>query len=112
MKQLNTSRPQTIIGTMYYVAPEAVHGCPHTTATDIWGLGVTCFQLFTCLQYPFDYDIPGDMPQDQVQIHILKTNHEADWQPRWPDGMNPAVRDFLGRMLERDPLTRATAEEL
>merc|ERR1712093_370485 len=42
-----TPRPQTSTGTSPYLAPETLHGGPHTTATDIWGLGVTCFQLFT-----------------------------------------------------------------
>lgn len=50
-----TQVAMTVVGTPYYMAPEACQSAPYTTKSDIWALGCICYELCT-LQQPFRAD--------------------------------------------------------
>eukprot|EP00965_Chrysotila_dentata_P123149 4070847-Pleurochrysis_carterae.AAC.1 len=43
---------RTLIGTPYYLSPEAVEGRPYSQPSDVWSLGVLLYQL-AALKLPF-----------------------------------------------------------
>ena len=96
------------MGSILFLAPEQWQGKKGSRdaysvkgeATDIWALGVTLFFLLT-FQYPYECDNPGLMRQ---KIN----NEEIDFSPI----KNDSVRHVLQRLLYKDPLKRATLEEL
>ena len=45
----------TVVGTPYYLAPEACQSNPYTTKSDIWALGCVIFELCS-LKPPFNAD--------------------------------------------------------
>src|SRR5215467_11688220 len=54
-------------GTLYYMAPEQFEGRPITPATDIFSLGVVCFEALT-RRRPF-----GGSTPDEIRAEILRT---------------------------------------
>jgi NIMA (never in mitosis gene a)-related kinase len=50
-----TQIAMTVVGTPYYLAPEACQSEPYTTKSDIWALGCVIYELCT-LQQPFKAD--------------------------------------------------------
>jgi NIMA (never in mitosis gene a)-related kinase len=46
---------QTVVGTPYYMAPEACESKPYTSKSDVWALGVILYELCT-LKKPFAAD--------------------------------------------------------
>ncbi len=45
----------SFVGTLDYMAPEMLHGRPHSTAADVWSLGVLAAELLTG-RPPFYHD--------------------------------------------------------
>lgn len=45
----------TVVGTPYYMAPEACQSEPYTSKSDVWALGVILYELCT-LKKPFEAD--------------------------------------------------------
>ena len=43
-----------MVGTTFYMAPEAVADESASYATDLWALGVIIYQMITCLLYTSD----------------------------------------------------------
>src|SRR5215468_946205 len=54
-------------GTLYYMAPEQFEGKPVTPATDVFSLGVVCFEALT-RRRPFD-----GSTGDEIRAEIMKT---------------------------------------
>lgn len=42
-----TQHAMTVVGTPYYLAPEACQSQPYTTKSDIWALGCVIYELCT-----------------------------------------------------------------
>uniref|UniRef100_F6XN12 non-specific serine/threonine protein kinase n=1 Tax=Monodelphis domestica TaxID=13616 RepID=F6XN12_MONDO len=94
---------KSLVGTPYWMAPEVISRSPYTTEVDIWSLGIMVIEMVDG-EPPYFSDSPvqamkrlRDSPPPK-----LKNSHKA----------SPVLRDFLERMLIRDPLDRATAQEL
>lgn len=86
-------------GTATYMAPETLRSC-YGPASDVWGLGVTCFRALT-----------GRLPFDAAFATVVWTL-VCERQPNY-DGVRDAdARDFVQRCLEKDPRERATVDEL
>ncbi len=89
-----------VSGTPEYLAPELVRGCPPTTASDLYGVGVILYEMLTGAA-PFT----GASSQE-----ILSRQLEDDVIPpslRRPDRAIPAVLDqIVLRALEKDPRRR------
>ncbi|KAK9409689.1 serine/threonine-protein kinase PAK 6 [Crotalus adamanteus] len=94
---------KSLVGTPYWMAPEVISRSPYTTEVDIWSLGIMVIEMIDG-EPPYFSDSPvqamkrlRDSPPPK-----LKNSHKT----------SPVLRDFLERMLTRDPLERATAQEL
>ncbi|XP_019374537.1 PREDICTED: serine/threonine-protein kinase PAK 6 isoform X1 [Gavialis gangeticus] len=94
---------KSLVGTPYWMAPEVIARVPYTTEVDIWSLGIMVIEMVDG-EPPYFSDSPvqamkrlRDSPPPK-----LKNFHRT----------SPVLRDFLERMLTRDPLERATAQEL
>ncbi|XP_072480239.1 serine/threonine-protein kinase PAK 6 [Notamacropus eugenii] len=94
---------KSLVGTPYWMAPEVISRSPYTTEVDIWSLGIMVIEMVDG-EPPYFSDSPvqamkrlRDSPPPK-----LKNSHKV----------SPVLRDFLERMLIRDPLDRATAQEL
>ncbi|XP_066490896.1 serine/threonine-protein kinase PAK 6 isoform X1 [Tiliqua scincoides] len=94
---------KSLVGTPYWMAPEVISRSPYTTEVDIWSLGIMVIEMVDG-EPPYFSDSPvqamkrlRDSPPPKI-----KNSHKT----------SPVLRDFLERMLTRDPLDRATAQEL
>lgn len=96
--------PTSLCGTPLYVAPEVLRRKPYSYPCDLWGAGVVLFILLTGYP-PFDDEddrrLYRKIRRDPVPFHLLEQNAH----------LSEACRDFLARLLEKDPSKRMTAEE-
>ncbi len=95
LKDLGVTQTEGLVGTLAYMAPEQIRGSALSTATDVYGLGVTAYQLATGT-LPF----PGP---DFLTQHV-------DCAPPDPRGVLPDLPEpwaqLLLRMLHKDPAAR------
>ncbi|EGG21702.1 putative protein serine/threonine kinase [Cavenderia fasciculata] len=91
----------SVVGTPYWMAPEIIelNGC--TTKSDIWSVGCTVIELLTG-QPPY-YDL-GPMP---ALFRIVQ-----DDCPTLPEGISPALKDWLMQCFQKDPNLRISAQKL
>jgi hypothetical protein len=96
-------RASTQIGTVDYMAPEAMHGAASTNA-DLWGLGVMLYEMLTGVR-PFAGEV-GEVIQKIITARY-------DEKPLFERGVDRAVVRVIRKMLQKDPEQRyRTAEEL
>ncbi|KAG8231090.1 hypothetical protein J437_LFUL011058 [Ladona fulva] len=100
---LPKERIREILGTPDYVAPEILHYEPISTAADMWSLGVTTYVLLTGFT-PFG----GDTDQETF-CNISKA--ELDFPEELFEDVSDQAKDFISRLLVRNPSTRPTATE-
>ncbi|NOX54450.1 MAG: serine/threonine protein kinase, partial [Planctomycetes bacterium] len=97
-------KPRQIQGTRTYIAPETIKRQPPTSATDIYSLGVTLFEVLTGSP-PFT----GTSPNDLLRRHLAM-------QPPAPSSLNPNVTPEMDRlvlrMLAKKPQDRPSAQEV
>lgn len=92
-------RAHSFCGTIEYMAPEVVKSNPngHDIAVDWWSVGVLTYELLTGAS-PFT--IEGERnTQSDISRRILKTDPPMR-------GMGPEVKDFIERLLVKDPKRR------
>ena len=92
-----------IVGSAYYVAPEVLKG-RYGKEADIWSCGVILYILLSGVP-PFW----GDSEQ-QIFDSILKGDLDLESDP-WPQ-ISDSAKDCVRRMLDPNPKTRATADQL
>lgn len=93
-------RAYSFCGTIEYMAPEVVRGGSHghDQAVDWWSVGVLTYELLTGAS-PFT--VEGEKNnQQEISRRILKT------QPPLPSELSSEVRDFISRLLVKDPRQR------
>jgi len=84
------------VGTPAYMSPEQALGHELTPASDLYALGVICFQWWTGT-LPFDADTP----------HAVLLKHALEPLPTQPlESMTPAMRAVLVRAMEKSPQAR------
>jgi tRNA A-37 threonylcarbamoyl transferase component Bud32 len=85
----------TVVGTAYYLSPEAASGSPVTPASDVYSLGVVAYE---CLagRRPF----PGDNAVAVALAHVRET------PPPLPVSVPAAVRALVLSAMEKDPTRR------
>lgn len=91
----------TVVGTPYWMAPEIIELNGATTASDIWSVGCTVIELLTG-QPPY-YDL-GPMP---ALFRIVQDDY-----PPLPEGISPALKDWLMQCFQKDPMLRVSATKL
>ena len=96
LRDLGVTQTEGLVGTLAYMAPEQIRGSRLSTATDVYGLGVTAFQLATG-RLPF----PGP---DLLAQHVESPPPDPrQVQPLLPD----AWAGLLLRLLAKDPEQRS-----
>uniref|UniRef100_A0A131X7V9 non-specific serine/threonine protein kinase n=1 Tax=Hyalomma excavatum TaxID=257692 RepID=A0A131X7V9_9ACAR len=93
-------RAFSFCGTIEYMAPEVVRGgsAGHDFSVDWWSVGVLTFELLTGSS-PFT--VEGERNnQAEISKRILKS------QPPIPDRLTGDIRDFIQRLLIKDPRKR------
>ena len=91
-------RATSFCGTIEYMAPEVVKGGGHDIAVDWWSLGVLTYELLTGAS-PFT--VEGDRnTQPDISKRILNL------EPMMPDFLGGEVKDFILRLLIKDPRKR------
>src|SRR5262245_8778175 len=85
-------------GTLYYMAPEQFEGKPVTAATDIFSLGVVCFEALT-RRKPFE-GINGDEIRAGIMRHIPPP--ASTFNP----GVNAALSQVIHAAMAKRPLHR------
>uniref|UniRef100_A0A7S4GHR1 Protein kinase domain-containing protein n=1 Tax=Eutreptiella gymnastica TaxID=73025 RepID=A0A7S4GHR1_9EUGL len=104
-RELDTTTASGVIkGTTSYLSPEVLQGSKHTSASDIWALGVVMYEIAAAVEQKSDESgnsEPGPMPvlmpgQDEIQV---------------PTGAlgNPRLEDLVTSILQKDPQQRPTA---
>lgn len=91
----------TVVGTPYYMAPEACQSNPYTAKSDVWALGVVVYELCALTQ-PFQAD----------NLLGLVFKIVSDKQPPIPDQYSPELRDLVDKMLSKDPAERPSTSEI
>ncbi|HEY6797906.1 MAG TPA: serine/threonine-protein kinase [Kineosporiaceae bacterium] len=93
------TRTGLVMGTPGYLSPELIYGDPVTAATDWWAWGATLAFAATGRQ-PF-----GTGPVEVVLERVRRGAADLD-------GVDPTLRDLLGRTLTVDPAGRPRATQL
>src|SRR5262249_47596782 len=96
------SEPLTLagkgVGTVDYMSPEQVLGCPADARSDLYGLGCTLYNLLTG-QPPF----PGGSATQKMLCHL---NNEPEPAERLRPGLPPDVAKVLRRLMAKRPEDR------
>lgn len=92
-----------IVGTPDYVAPEVLHYEPISLATDMWSIGILTYVLLSG-HSPFG----GDSKQETF-CNI--TRGTLEFPSELFEGISNSAKDFVKRLLVRDPRERLSAKE-
>ncbi|QRV92446.1 STE/STE11 kinase [Ceratobasidium sp. AG-Ba] len=97
------SKRSTFVGTPQWMAPEVILGQTYDTKADIWGLGITLYEMVT--------GAPPHADQDHMRALMLIPKLKP---PKLPDTTDASkeMRDFLALCLQMSPGDRLSAEEL
>jgi len=89
------------VGTLNYAAPEIVTHTPYIgPELDMWSLGALLLAMLSA-------NIPFDAPSDKlIARKITKAEYELS------KDLSPSLKDLLGRLLQPNPLKRATMVDL
>ncbi|GAA0799299.1 serine/threonine-protein kinase [Spirilliplanes yamanashiensis] len=92
--------PHAVVGTPYYMAPEAFHGAPTDPKVDVYALGVVLYEL-----------VVGHPPYVEDSIPELMRRHLED-RPERPDGLPDDLWSVVEACMHRDARKRPTAADL
>ncbi|XP_028854905.1 serine/threonine-protein kinase PAK 6 [Denticeps clupeoides] len=94
---------KSLVGTPYWMAPEVISKSPYGTEVDIWSLGIMVVEM-----------VDGEPPYfSETPVAAMKRlRDEPAPTVRNSQLISPVLKDFLDRMLTRDPLERASATDL
>ncbi|KAL3626787.1 CDPK-related kinase 5 [Castilleja foliolosa] len=95
-------RLNDIVGSAYYVAPEVLHRA-YSTEADVWSVGVIAYILL-CGSRPF-----WARTESGIFRAVVKAEPTYEEQP-WPT-MSSEAKDFVKRLLNKDPRKRMTAPQ-
>ncbi|KAF8690751.1 hypothetical protein HU200_041135 [Digitaria exilis] len=95
-------RFRDIVGSAYYVAPEVLKR-KSGPESDVWSIGVITYILL-CGRRPF-----WDKTEDGIFKEVLKNKPDFRRKP-WPN-ITPAAKDFVQKLLVKDPRARLTAAQ-
>ena len=91
----------TVVGTQYYMAPEACQSEPYTSKSDVWALGVILYEL-CALRQPFQ--------ADNLLGLVFKIVHD-DPDPI-PDTYSPELQELVRKLMNKDQKKRPSTAEI
>ena len=92
---------QTVVGTPYYMSPEACQSQPYTSKSDVWALGIILYELCT-LRHAFSADnLLG------LVFKIVQEKHQPI-----PDRYSRDLGDLIDRLLQKDPSQRPSVRTI
>ena len=94
-EQSDITKVGSVLGTAAYLSPEQARGEPAGPASDIYALGVVCYQLMA-----------GKLPYEAASLTDLARLQESGPPPRLSDEVRdvpPALAAAVARALARDP---------
>ncbi|XP_055343188.1 myosin light chain kinase, smooth muscle-like [Paramacrobiotus metropolitanus] len=94
---------KVMFGTPEFVAPEVVNFEPISFATDMWSVGVICYILLSGLS-PF-------MGDNDAETLSNVTQAEWDFEDESFDHISADAKDFITKLLVKDPAKRMTAKQ-
>lgn len=93
------TKSNSFVGTEEYIAPEIIKGEGHDFAVDWWCLGVTLYEMLYSVT-PF-----RGLNRKETFYRILSKSPQLVGEPT-------ALRDLIGKLLEKDPSMRVGVEEI
>uniref|UniRef100_A0A8D0E328 Serine/threonine-protein kinase 17B n=1 Tax=Salvator merianae TaxID=96440 RepID=A0A8D0E328_SALMN len=98
----NHGEIREIVGTPEYQAPEVLNYDPISTATDIWSVGVISYMLLIH-ESPF-------MGADKQETYLNISQVNVDYSEETFASVSPLARDFIQKLLVKNPEERPSAE--
>ncbi|KAK1395480.1 Serine/threonine-protein kinase OXI1 [Heracleum sosnowskyi] len=95
----SATKSNSFVGTEEYIAPEIIKGEGHDFAVDWWCLGVTLYEMLYSVT-PF-----RGLNRKETFYRILSKSPQLVGEPT-------ALRDLIGKLLEKDPSMRVGVEEI
>ncbi|XP_008326504.1 serine/threonine-protein kinase PAK 6 [Cynoglossus semilaevis] len=94
---------KSLVGTPYWMAPEVISKSPYGTEVDVWSMGIMVVEM-----------VDGEPPYfSETPVAAMKRlRDEPAPTVRNVSQISPVLKDFLDRMLTRDPFERASATDL
>ncbi|WP_280724127.1 serine/threonine-protein kinase [Kitasatospora sp. MAA4] len=87
-----------ILGTALYVAPERAEGAASIPASDLYSMGVLCYEMLT-----------GEPPFTGETALEIVLKHVREPAPELPDAFPQPVRDLVAKALAKKPEDRFTS---
>lgn len=92
----------TVVGTPYYMSPEACESKPYTNKSDVWSLGVILYELCT-LKHPFSADnLLG------LVFKIVQEKHEPISNGKYSN----ELLELIDELLQKDPEKRPSVRQI
>nr|XP_046164091.1 serine/threonine-protein kinase PAK 6 [Oncorhynchus gorbuscha] len=94
---------KSLVGTPYWMAPEVISKSPYSTEVDVWSLGIMVVEM-----------VDGEPPyfSETPVAAMRRLRDEPAPTVRNATQVSPVLKNFLDRMLIRDPVERASATDL
>ncbi|XP_007230426.2 serine/threonine-protein kinase PAK 6 [Astyanax mexicanus] len=94
---------KSLVGTPYWMAPEVISKSPYGTEVDVWSMGIMVVEM-----------VDGEPPYfSETPVAAMKRlRDEPAPTIRNIQQVSPVLKDFLDRMLTREPMERASATDL
>jgi cGMP-dependent protein kinase 2 len=108
IKQLNgieNEKTYTFCGSPGFMAPEVIYGIGYDKTSDIWGLGVTLYFIFTSLN-------PFNINEDDDYTLIIKRSCDPKFIIPFPNNVSPPLKSCILKMMNRDPKKRMSIKEI
>lgn len=97
------TKRNTFVGTPHWMAPEVIQQSRYDGRVDVWALGISVIEM-------------AEIVPPRHAVHPMRVIFQIDREapPRLTERSkwSPALHDFVGRCLQKDPRLRPSAEQL